>query len=90
MSHWYDREGNPRYEIEGKKGMRNTTLRDARKYGWVPSVSTVWGEVVSKHMLNKWKETNLMQAIHDEMVLRDNSSAILPFSTMDKLDRGVF
>ena len=42
MSHWYDKEGNPQYEIEGKTGMRNTTLRDARKYEWVPSVSTVW------------------------------------------------
>lgn len=90
MSHWYDREGNPRYEIEGKKGMRNTTLRDARKHGWVPSVSTVWSEVVSKHMLNKWKETNLMQALHDEMMLRDSSSGILSFSAIEKLARGVF
>ena len=90
MSHWYDREGNPRYEIEGKKGMRNTTLRDARKHGWVPSVSTVWNEIVSKHMLNKWKETNLMQALHSEMMLRDSNSGILPFSSMEKLARGVF
>ncbi len=42
MSHWYDTDGNPHYEIEGKTGIRNTTLRDARKHGWVPSVSTFW------------------------------------------------
>ena len=40
--HWYDTNGNPQYEIKRKDGrMRATTLRDARKYGWVPSVTTV-------------------------------------------------
>ena len=30
MSHWYDKEGNPRYEVLGKSGVRPTTLSDAR------------------------------------------------------------
>jgi len=33
MSHWYDRKGNPRYEVAGKLGPKPTTLREARKDG---------------------------------------------------------
>lgn len=42
-SHWYDREGNPRYEVIGKTTgkPRPTTIRDARENGWVPSVTTI-------------------------------------------------
>ena len=65
MGHWYDQEGNPRHEVRGKNGMRSTTLRDARKNGWIPSVSTVWSDVVSKPMLTRWKENNLMTAMHN-------------------------
>ena len=72
MSHWYDKEGNPKYEVLGKSGIRPTTLRDARKAGWVPSVSTVWGEVVSKPMLNKWKEDELAKCIWNEAKSPDN------------------
>lgn len=40
--HWYDSDGNPAYTIIGKNGNeRNTTLRDARKLGLVPSVTTI-------------------------------------------------
>ena len=40
-THWYDKEGNPAYEVEAKKGgMRPTTLRDARVLDLVPSVTS--------------------------------------------------
>ena len=55
MSHWYDKDGSPRYEIEGKTGLRPTTLRDARKHGWVPSVSTIWKDVVAAPGLVSWR-----------------------------------
>jgi hypothetical protein len=79
MGHWYDQEGNPRHEVSGKKGMRSTNLRDARKHGWIPSVSTVWSDVVSKPMLTRWKENNLMKFMH--------SAALSPapiFLTLDE------
>ena len=42
--HWYDDQGNPAYEIIGANGkQRNTTLRDAKKLGLLPSVTTVLG-----------------------------------------------
>ncbi len=66
MSHWYDIQGNPRYEIEGKKGMRASTLRDARKHGWVPSATSIWGDVIARPMLNNWIQTELMKALWAE------------------------
>ena len=64
MSHWYDKDGSPRYEIEGKTGLRPTTLRDARKNGWVPSVSTIWKDVVAAPGLVRWSQSQLFEAIY--------------------------
>jgi len=47
--HWYDRQGKTAYQIDGK----NTTLREARKYGLVPSVTGVLG-VIAKPALVTW------------------------------------
>ena len=62
MSHWYDKDGAPRYEIEGKNGLRPTTLRDARKHGWVPSVSTVWKDMVAAPGLVRYYQDQLFNA----------------------------
>ena len=44
--HWYTKDGEPMYTIVGANGVeRNTTLRDARSLGLVPSVTTVIGLV---------------------------------------------
>lgn len=43
-SHWYKPDGTPCYEVpyaDPRKGMRPTTLADARKLGLVPSVTTI-------------------------------------------------
>ena len=90
MSHWYDKEGSPRYEVSGKNGKRPSTLRDARKFGWVPSVSTIWGEIVNRHLLNKWTQTELMKAFHEQIKLRANSTGILSFEDVEKLARSNF
>lgn len=40
--HWYDRDGTPRYEVVGSNGkVRPATLRDARKFGWYPGVTSI-------------------------------------------------
>ncbi len=55
MSHWYERDGTPRYTIIGKNGKeRDTTLKDARRLGLVPSVTTVL-DVLNKSALTEWK-----------------------------------
>jgi len=63
-THWYDLEGNPAYTVKDKKGNeRPTNLRDARKEGYVPSVTTIMGEA-NKPGLNNWiAEQNILSAI---------------------------
>ena len=60
--HWYDKDGKPAYTIIGTNGKeRNTTVRDARKHGYVPSVTTVLG-LLHKPGLETWKLQNMLLA----------------------------
>lgn len=60
--HWYDKSGTPRYTIVGKNGKeRNTTLRDAREHGLVPSVTTII-RMAAAPALEKWKRDQLLLA----------------------------
>ena len=79
--HWYDKEGNPFYTIERAdgKGMRNTTLRDAKKLGLLPSVTTILG-VAAKPGLQNWLQ---QQAILAALTLPRNEGE----SESDYLDR---
>ena len=53
--HWYDREGNPQHFMPSKNGkLRASTLRDARKNGWMPSVTSVL-DILAKPGLDQWK-----------------------------------
>ena len=53
--HWYQKDGTPAYTIIGKNGKeRNVTLRDARKLGLLPSVTTIIG-CASSPSLTNWK-----------------------------------
>ena len=53
--HWYDQDGQPKYTIIGANGKeRNTTLRDAKREGFVPSVTTIIG-MIAKPSLENWK-----------------------------------
>jgi hypothetical protein len=60
--HWYSRNGEPTYTILGKNGkIRNTTLRDAREFNLVPSVTTIL-HVAAKPALTKWLQTQVLLA----------------------------
>tara|TARA_R100001443_G_scaffold827_1_gene3214 strand:- start:1767 stop:2522 length:756 start_codon:yes stop_codon:yes gene_type:complete len=60
--HWYDIDGTPMYTIIGANGKeRNTTLRDARSLGLVPSVTTIIG-MSAKPSLENWKITEALKA----------------------------
>lgn len=65
MGHWYDKEGCTQYEIVGANGKkRDTTLRDARKFGWFPSVTTIMA-IISKPQLEVWKTNQVLDAAID-------------------------
>jgi hypothetical protein len=54
-THWYDKSGTPAYTVIGANGKeRATTLRDARKSGYLPSVTSIIG-IAAKPGLENWK-----------------------------------
>lgn len=60
--HWYAADGTPAYQIKGKNGnLRNTTVRDARLLGLVPSVTTILN-CVAKPGLNNWLQQQVLLA----------------------------
>ena len=59
--HWYTKEGTPAYTTIGKTGERATTLRDARKLGLLPSVTTIIN-LLSKAGLDTWKQQQVLLA----------------------------
>lgn len=59
-THWYGRGGEPQYEVPAAKGgMRPTTLRDARKLGLVPSVTTII-RCAAAPGLETWKQQQVL------------------------------
>lgn len=64
--HWYLPDGSPAYRIVGKNGKeRNSTVKDAREHGLLPSVTTIIG-CASKPALDVWKQ---QQAILSALTL---------------------
>lgn len=60
--HWYRPDGTPAYEITGANGkVRATTLRDARKLGLYPSVTTII-KAAAAPGLELWKQKQVMLA----------------------------
>lgn len=62
-AHWYDGDGKPMHQVksaDGKK-MVNTTIRQARKFGLFPSVTTVL-KMLAKPMLDQWKLEQVAKA----------------------------
>lgn len=64
--HWYDRTGETRYEIKNQSSktgaMRATTITDAKKHGWLPSVTAITG-IPAKPLVDKWKIDILLQVV---------------------------
>ena len=60
--HWYLPDGSPAYRIIGKNGKeRNSTVKDAREHGLLPSVTTIIG-CASKPALDVWKQQQAILA----------------------------
>lgn len=59
-THWYKPDGEPCYTVIGKNGKeRNTTLRDARTLGLVPSVTGII-RMAAAPGLEKWKRNQVL------------------------------
>jgi len=65
MGHWYTKEGEAMHWIEGANGkQRDTTLRDAKKLGLLPSVTTILG-VIDKPALTNWKLKQVTKTVYE-------------------------
>lgn len=63
--HWYDKDGSPQhFRPDGT----DTTLRDARKHGYFPSVTGIL-DTLDKPGLNRWKLRQVVQACFDDKKL---------------------
>jgi hypothetical protein len=61
-NHWYAKDGTPTYTVTAKNGeQRSTTLRDAKKMGLLPSVTTIMKAAASPG-LEAWKLNQMMLA----------------------------
>ena len=61
-NHWYTKDGAPAYSVTAKNGeQRSTTLRDAKKMGLLPSVTTIM-KVAASPGLEAWKMNQMMLA----------------------------
>lgn len=61
-THWYTKDGIPAYEVTGSNGkLRPTTLRDAKKHGYIPSVTTIIKAAASPGLEN-WKLEQMLLA----------------------------
>lgn len=77
--HAYDRHGNPKHQVPYKDKkrtgeMRNTTIRDIRENGWLPSVSSILG-VMAKKGLDGWMKE---QVANTAWILRDEAQGNTP------------
>ncbi len=60
--HWYARDGTPMYEVAARDGtMRPATLRDARKFGWFPGVTSII-KCAAAPGLERWKQDQVLMA----------------------------
>lgn len=74
--HFYDPvTGEPRYTYTNKKGgISNTTVREARKFGWVPSVTQVLKQAAAPGLV-KWQKEQVAKAAYSERPREGESEA---------------
>ena len=78
MGHFYDKDGNPCHFVEGKNGeQRDSTLRDARKHGWYPSVTGILG-ILDKPALTNWKLKRVTEACYNDLCEYIDNENIIP------------
>ena len=89
-AHWYHPDGSPCFEVPRAdgNGMRNTDLRDARKLGLLPSVTTIQ-QVLSKPGLTNWiVEQNILAIVTAPDVpgetLHDKVKRVLPDADQER------
>jgi hypothetical protein len=73
--HWYQPDGTPLHQVPKAdgKGMRDTTLADAKKLGLLPSVTGIT-DIVAKPALMNWKATQVAAAAFENPPTSEESA----------------
>ena len=75
--HWYKKDGSPCYEVpyaDSNKGMRATTLRDAKKLDLVPGFSTIKNQLKNPG-LDQWIKNQVLMSAYTCPLSRQDVSA---------------
>lgn len=75
MGHWYKEDGSPCFKVpyaDKKKGLKDTTIVDARKLGLYPSVTEVI-KILSKFGLQDWAVDQHLHIVYDNQYLLKNT-----------------
>ena len=74
MGHWYTTEGKPMYTMPKADGSgeRDTTLRDARKLGLLPSVTTIT-KMLAAPALEAWKMRQALEQAYNAPPIADET-----------------
>jgi hypothetical protein len=73
--HWYQPDGTPLHQVPKAdgKGMRDTTLADAKKLGLLPSVTGIT-DIVAKPALMNWKAAQVAAAAFENPPTSEESA----------------
>src|SRR6056300_705776 len=88
--HWYEKDGTPAYKVPMAKDpnkMRNTTLRDAKKLGLLPSVTTIIKEAAKPGLTNWIINQNIMAALTVPRIAGESDEDFIKRITSDATEQ---
>ena len=90
--HFYNRDGEPKHTMPTKAGAKNPTrptdLRDARRLGLLPSVTTIMETTLANAGLDHWKRQQLLKAAFECTRIYDETYETWSRHVAEKADAG--
>ena len=90
MSHYYDKDCNPCHFTKGANGkMRDSTLRDARKHGWYPSVTGILDTIAKPGLVNWMINQAVLAALTLPRIDDESDDALIARIRKDGKEEGL-
>ena len=89
MGHWYSKDGSPQHFITGANGkQRDSTLRDARKHGWYPSVTGILDTIAKPGLVNWMINQSVLAALTIPRIDDEPDDALIARIRKDGAEEG--
>jgi len=89
MGHWYSKDGSPQHFITGANGkQRDSTLRDARKHGWYPSVTGILNTIAKPGLVNWMINQSVLAALTIPRIDDEPDDALIARIRKDGAEEG--